>query len=115
MSYIAATLLMHLGDEYLAFEAFANVMHKYLLFTFYSFDMPKVNVFFHVYMRLMSTHIPKLYSVFDELGLECSMFLFEWTVAVFSNILNLATVSRLWDSWLCHDELFFIRMCLCVT
>ena len=61
MSYVAATLILHLGDEYSAFSAFANVMHKYLLFTFYSFDMPKVNVFFHIYMRLMKIHIPKLH------------------------------------------------------
>jgi len=68
MSYVAATLILHLGDEYSAFSALANVMHKYLLFTFYSFDMPKVNVFFHIYMRLMKIHIPKLYQMFTDVG-----------------------------------------------
>ena len=60
-----------------------------MLFTFYSFDMPKVNILFNVFMRLMKQHIPKLYSVFHELGLQCSVFLFEWVVALFSNILPL--------------------------
>jgi len=64
MSYVAGSLLIHLGDEYTAFQAFANLMHKYMLFTFYSFDMPKVNIVFNVFMRLMKTHIPKLYAAF---------------------------------------------------
>ena len=53
MSYLAGSLLLHLGDEYSAFQAFTNLMHRYLLFTFYGFDMPKVNLNFHVFMRLM--------------------------------------------------------------
>jgi hypothetical protein len=61
MSYVAATLILHLGDEYSAFSAFTNAMHKNLLFTFYSFDMSKVNVFFHIYMRLIEKYIPKLH------------------------------------------------------
>ena len=53
MSYVAGSLLLHLGDEYLTFQAFSNLMHRYLLFTFYLFDMPKVNIIFNVFMRLM--------------------------------------------------------------
>ena len=64
MSYVAGSLLLHVGDEYQAFQAFANLMHRYLLFTFYSFDMPKVNFNFHVFMKLMKTYIPKLFDVF---------------------------------------------------
>lgn len=64
MSYVAGSLLLHLGDEYSAFQVFANLMHKYLLFTFYSFDMPKVNIVFNVFMKLMKLHIPKLFNVF---------------------------------------------------
>ena len=115
MSYVAATLILHLGDEYSAFSAFANVMHKYLLFTFYSFDMPKVNVFFHIYMRLMKIHIPKLYQMFTDVGLQCSVFLFEWTVAVFSNIVPLQISARIWDSWLFFDEYFFMKLILAVS
>lgn len=58
MSYVAATLLLHIGDEYTAFKAFTNLIHKYLLFTFYGFDMPKVNITFNVFMRLMKEKIP---------------------------------------------------------
>lgn len=97
MSYLAATLLLHIGDEYLCFETFSNIMHRTLIFMFYSFDMDKVNIFFHIFMKIMGTHIPKLHHTFCELELNCSMFLFEWTVTMFSNVLPLTTVARLWD------------------
>lgn len=104
MSYIAGLLLLHLGDEYQTFVAFANLLHRRLPFTFYSFDMASVNVVFHVFMKLMASHIPKLNQVFTEMGLECSMFLFEWSVAIFSNILPLQISTKLWDKWLLEDE-----------
>ena len=65
-------------------------------------------------MRLMKTHIPKLHSVFLDLGLQCSVFLFEWVVAVFSNILQLKTAARLWDSWLFYGEVYFMKICLAI-
>jgi hypothetical protein len=112
MSYVAANLLLHIGEEYLAFEAFANLMHKYLLFTFYSFDMPKVNIDFNLFMRLMKTHVPKLHGPFLQLGISCSFFMFEWVVAMFCNILPLSFSARVWDSWLFHGEVFFYKVCL---
>ena len=114
MSYIAGTLLIHLNDEYAAFYVFANLMQEYLLFTFYSFDMPKVNILFNVFMRLVRTQIPKLFQIMQELGLQCSVFLFEWVVAVFSNILPLTLCARLWDSWLFYGEVYFMKICLAI-
>ena len=115
MSYVAANLLLHIGEEYQTFEAFANLMHKYLMFTFYSFDMPKVNIDFNLFMRLMKTHVAKLYQPFMQLGLSCSFFMFEWVVAMFCNILPLSFSARLWDSWLFHGEVFFYKVCLAVS
>ena len=60
MSYIAGSLLMHAGDEYMGFKLFANMMNKYIMFNFYSFDMGKVNVFFHCYMRMLKERVPRL-------------------------------------------------------
>lgn len=111
---MAGSLLLHLGDEFMAFQCFTNLMHKYMLFTFYSFDMPKVNIVFNVFMRLMKQHVPKLHEAFQKLGLQCSVFLFEWVVAIFSNILPLGFSARLWDSWLFYGEVYFIRICLAV-
>ena len=114
MSYVAGTLLIHLNDEYATFSAFTNLMQQSLMFTFYSFDMQQVNIFFNVFMTLMKTHIPKLYAVFEEMGLQCSIFLFEWVVTVFTNILPLPLAARLWDSWLYYGEAYFMRICLAI-
>ena len=61
MSYVAGSLLMHTGDEYQGFQCFANMMNHYLIYNFYSFEMGKVNIFFHCYMRLLKEHVAPLY------------------------------------------------------
>ena len=65
MSYIAASLLLHFEHEYETFLTFANIMNREdMLFDFYSFNMDKVNLVFHVFMKLMAEKLPKLYAVF---------------------------------------------------
>jgi TBC1 domain family member 14 len=65
MSFIAGSFLMHSGDEVTAFKSFANAMNKEILYNFYLFDMPKVNVLFHVYTRLLEDKLPKLANMFN--------------------------------------------------
>ena len=87
MSYVAGCLLLHFGSELETFRMFANLMNREdMLFNFYSFDMDKVNIIFHIFMRLMKEKLPKLHQIFVETGISCSIFLFEWVVAAFSNI-----------------------------
>ncbi len=66
MSYIAGSLLMHTGDEFTGFKCFANMMNQYLLYTFYSFEMTKVNIYFHIYMRLLKDHSSRLSQLMSE-------------------------------------------------
>ena len=40
------------------------------------------------------------------------MFLFEWVVALFSNILSLDISARIWDSYLFHGDHYLMRVCL---
>ena len=112
MSYIAGSLLMHTGDEYKAFQCFGNMMNMHLMYNFYSFDMGKVNIFFHCFMRLLTERLPRLAKMFVDLGLQCSVFLFEWVIALFSNILSLDMSSRLWDSYLFYGDHYLMRVCL---
>ncbi len=65
MSYVAGSILLHYGKEFDAFVIFANIMNREdMLFNFYSFDMDKVNLVFHMFMRLMREKLPKLYDIF---------------------------------------------------
>ena len=86
MSYLAGCLLLHLETEFETFKAFANLMNKEeSLFHFYSFSMDKVNVVYHIFMRILKEKSPKLFKILSDTGLSCSVFLFEWIVCLFSN------------------------------
>ena len=115
MSYIAGSLLMHTGDEYKGFQCFSNMMNHYLLYNFYSFEMGKVNIFFHCYMRLLQIHCSKLYSLMLEYEIQCSVFLFEWVVALFSNIFSLDMSSRIWDSYFVYGDYYLMRVYMAIS
>ncbi len=63
MSYVAGSILIHCdGNEQHSFTTFANLMNRSdLLFSFYSFDMERVNHTFHLFMTLMRERLPKLH------------------------------------------------------
>ena len=88
------------------------MMNMHLMYNFYSFDMNKVNVFFHCFMRLLKEKLPRLANMFVELGLQCSVFLFEWVVALFSNILSLDISARIWDSYLFYGDHYLMKVCI---
>jgi len=115
MSYIAGSLLMHTGDEYLGFRCFANLINRYTLYNFYSFDMPKVNVFFHCFVRLLKERVPRLAQLMGELQIQCSVFLFEWVIALFSNIFSLEVSARLWDSYLFYGDPYLMKVCIAIS
>ena len=60
-----------------------------MLFDFYSFNMDKVNIVFDIFMQLMKEKVPKMHDIFIKTGLSCSVFMFEWVVALYSNIFSL--------------------------
>ena len=90
-------------------------MSTYLLHTFYLFDMEKVNVIFHIFMKLMTKFLPKLAAMFNELGIQCSVFLFEWIVCGFANIFPLEVSARLWDSFFFYGDYYLMKICLAVA
>ena len=119
MSYVAGSLLLHFGSELDTFTTFANLMNREdMLFNFYSFDMDKVNIVFHIFMRLLKEKIPKLHEIFVETGISCSIFLFEWVVAIYSNIFQLDLSSRIWDNFFYFGDFYIIKIalaiCLCL-
>ena len=115
MSYIAGSLLMHTGEEYLGFKTFANMMNRHTLYNFYSFDMARVNIFFHCFLRFLKEKVPRLAQLMDELQIQCSVFLFEWVIALFSNIFSLDVSSRLWDSYLFYGDFYLMKICVSIS
>lgn len=93
-------------------------MNRDLLFNFYSFDMEKVNILFHMFMRVVKDKLPKLHGLLKQTNLSCSVFLFEWIVALYSNIFPLETSARIWDQYLYYGDFFLLKtaiaICLCL-
>ena len=115
MSYVAGSILLHFGKELDCFIFFANIMNREdMVFNFYSFDMDKVNLVFHIFMRLMHEKLPKLYEIFVSTGLSCSIFLFEWVVALYSNIFSLDVSSRIWDNFFYYGDFFILKTALAI-
>ena len=56
--------------------------------------MPKVNIFFHCYMSLLKDRVPRIAQLLQDLQIQCSVFLFEWVIALFSNIFSLDISAR---------------------
>ena len=47
--------------------------------------------------------------------IQCSVFLFEWVVALFSNILSLDFSSRIWDSYFVYGDFYLMKVCLAIS
>ena len=50
-----------------------------------------------------------------DLQIQCSIFLFEWVIALFSNIFSLDVSSRLWDSYLYLGDAFLMKVCVAIS
>lgn len=114
MSYVAGNILLHCAGEYDAFKSFANLMNRDLLFNFYSFDTEKINVMFHMFMRVIKDKIPKMSNLFKQTSLSCSVFLFEWIVTLYSNIFPLETSARLWDQYLFYGDFYLMKIAISI-
>lgn len=115
MSYVAASLMLHLGSEIETLTVFSNLMQREdMIHDFYSFEMERVNIVFHIFIRLMKDKLPNLYEVFQQTGLSCSIFLFEWVVALYSNIFSPSVSSRIWDNLFYYGEFYIIKTGLAI-
>ena len=90
-------------------------MNKYLVHTFYLFDMPKVNVICHLYLRILESKLPHLAKMFEDLNLTVSIFLFPWIMCLFSNTFPLDLSARIWDSYFLYGDFFLMKVCLGIS
>lgn len=120
MSYVAATILLHYskGDEcseYQTFYVLANVINNSQLLTnFLNFRMDNVNKTFDLFLRLLELKVPRLHHAFTQCGLSCSIFLFEWVVAAYTNVFQLDLVSRIWDNFLFLGDFHILKTAIAI-
>uniref|UniRef100_A0A5K3FP07 Rab-GAP TBC domain-containing protein n=1 Tax=Mesocestoides corti TaxID=53468 RepID=A0A5K3FP07_MESCO len=97
MSFIAAILLLVLGDVYVAFVAFATIMNRPSFYAFYSLDESEFSTYFTAFDILLENHLPRLHEHFAKCKLDSKLYLFDWLFTIFSRSLPLDVNLRIWD------------------
>jgi len=65
MSYIAAIVILYIQDEYKAFMNFANLMLKYPIMPFYTFNEDFVAQCLQLFKQLFQINLPDLCDHFE--------------------------------------------------
>ena len=52
--------------------------------------------------------------MFVETQISCSIFLFEWVVAAYSNIFSMDLASRIWDNFFYFGEFYIVKCALTI-
>lgn len=65
MSYVAATLLLFMDNEYQSFVTFCNLMTKYPIMPFYSFNDVQVRKIMQLYKAVFAHNLPELCEHFE--------------------------------------------------
>lgn len=103
MSHVAAMLLLYL-DRDDAFTCLCNMLHDHQVYPVLRSEDPELLsrhlAFFDL---LLEENIPHLQAHFTDLGLRPDMFIFNWTLTLFTKTLPLDASARIWDCYLFHD------------
>ena len=97
MSYVAATLLLFMDNEYQSFVTFCNLMTKYPIMPFYSFNDVLVRKIMQVYKQIFAYNLPELCEHFELENIQPKQYVFEWFMTLFTRAFDLKLVTRIWD------------------
>ena len=97
MSYVAATLLLYMGDEFQSFVTFCNLMTKYPIMPFYTFNDVLVRKVMQLYKTVFAYNLPELCEHFELENIQPKHYIFEWFMTLFTRVFGLKLVSRVWD------------------
>lgn len=97
MSYLAGIVLLYVRDEYKSFMNFSNLMLKYPIMPFYTFNEEFVTKVLQLYKQLFQINLPDLCDHFEMEEIKPRQYVYKWVMTLFSTSLPLKIVSRVWD------------------
>ena len=109
MSYIAAVLLMNIGNTYQAFMCLANLLNQQMYFQFYTMNAEKMAIHIDAFNELLAEYLPAVHTHLHALGVKVDMFLYEWLLTIYSRSLPLDITHRIWDNFLVIGSSFLFR------
>ena len=96
MSYVAAVLLMYM-DEQQAFSSFCNIVTKFPIMPFYSFNDGQVKKVMQLFKQVLQHNLPDLCEHLETENIQPKQYVYEWLMTLFTRALPLNIVSRVWD------------------
>eukprot|EP00914_Ancora_sagittata_P007123 GHVO01014136.1.p1 GENE.GHVO01014136.1~~GHVO01014136.1.p1 ORF type:complete len:273 (+),score=31.18 GHVO01014136.1:120-821(+) len=97
-------------DEFDAFCAFTNLLSRTSLYSFYTFDLPKIEVYFRAFDILLREKVPKVSRKLKLIGLSSDLFLVEWLFTLFTRCLPVDLVARIWDMYFAFGDVVLFQI-----
>jgi len=111
MSYLAAVLLLY-NDTYSTFVCFANVINTHFYSSLFKMEVKQILVHMRIYDLLFRYNLPELYTQFQQMTISAEQYLLDWFLTMFGKSLPVPIVSRVWDCYFLHGEIFLYRCAL---
>lgn len=96
MSFIVGLFLLYM-DKYTAFVCFSNLMTSECLMQFYQLDEEYLILRLELYQQMARENMPDIYEHLLSEGVYAKMYLFEWLLTLYTKVINLDIVCRIWD------------------
>ena len=96
---IAATLLLIMEEED-AFWMMVAIIEDFLPGSYYSPSLIGVQADQLVLRGLITSHLPALDTLLQEHDIEVSLITLNWFLTLFSSVLHIRIIMRLWDLFL---------------
>ena len=96
MGFVAATLLMHMGEED-AFCSLTFLMYRCGLRGVFLPDMQQLQLRLYQFSQLMLDCLPRLHKHLEELDIRPVMYAADWFLTLFARTLPLYIVFRVFD------------------
>lgn len=109
MSYLGAVFLVFMPPER-AFVCLVNLLQRDYFPSYMSMEAKTSRVRFEVFDAIFAANLPALFQKFSQACLLPDCYLMEWLLTLFSKQLPLHVVSRIWDNYFLHGEVYVFKV-----
>lgn len=111
MGSICASLLLFIEEED-AFWMMCSIIESLLPSSFYSHTLTGLQVDMKVLRELISIYLPQVERKLVEFDIEISLIMVNWFLTLFSNVVNMKCLIRIWDLFFIDGSLVLFQITL---
>lgn len=113
LNYVVASLLFHCG-EVLAFEMTIRALNDYHLKEVHMSKLPGLYYHCDVIRALLKVELPDLTTHFESMSIDVMVFCQNWIMCIFTQVVPLNQVQRLFSLFWRDGWLIIYRLILCI-